>query len=98
MKLFQLFFLITALLALALAGSVEKKSFIVMFPEGTPNSIIEDAKKAIVDAGGLITHTFALFRGFAAEAPLAALETVRTLSTNYQPIIEEDQPVSINAA
>lgn len=50
MKLFQLFFLITALLALALAGSVEKKSFIVMFPEGTPNSIIEDAKKAIVDA------------------------------------------------
>lgn len=49
MKLFQLFF-ITALLALALAGSVEKKSFIVMFPEGTPNSIIEDAKKAIVDA------------------------------------------------
>lgn len=39
-----------------------------------------------------------LFRGFAAEAPLAALETVRTLSTNYQPIIEEDQPVSINAA
>ncbi|KAL1971669.1 hypothetical protein VTN31DRAFT_2290 [Thermomyces dupontii] len=97
MKL-QLFFLITALFAFALAASVEKKSFIVMFPKDTPNSVIDDAKKAIIDGGGLITHTFDIFRGFAAEAPTTAMETVRTLSTDYQPIIEEDQPVSINAA
>lgn len=48
MKL-QLFFLITALFAFALAASVEKKSFIVMFPKDTPNSVIDDAKKAIID-------------------------------------------------
>lgn len=35
-------------------------------------------------------------RGFAAKAPAKALESVSTLGAEYNPIIEEDQMVSID--
>lgn len=34
-------------------------------------------------------------RGFAAKAPQAAIETVSTMSTKYNAVIEEDQDISI---
>ena len=37
-----------------------------------------------------------LFKGFAANAPLKALEAVKTLESMYAPHIEHDEKVSIN--
>ncbi|KAJ5710689.1 hypothetical protein N7488_004845 [Penicillium malachiteum] len=84
-----------ALLPLVMAAKA-LKSVIVTYPKGTPSGIIDDAKKAIVSAGGIITHEYHLFNGFAAEAPVNALQTLSSQSTQYKPEIEEDKIVSIN--
>jgi hypothetical protein len=52
--------------ALALLSGVVavdiQKSVIVTYPPETPNSIVDQAKKAIVDAGGIITHDYNLIK------------------------------------
>lgn len=49
--------LLLALLAIFAAAAVEPKhQVIISYPKDTPASIIEDAKKAIIDAGGFITQ------------------------------------------
>ncbi|KAJ5937156.1 hypothetical protein N7454_004811 [Penicillium verhagenii] len=84
-----------ALLPLALAAK-SLKSVIVTFPKGTPSNVIADAKHALVASGGIITHEYTLINGFAAEAPVNALQTLSTESTEYKPIIEEDKIVTAN--
>ncbi|KAJ5928045.1 hypothetical protein N7466_007001 [Penicillium verhagenii] len=93
MKLFSIAFM--ALLPLALAAK-SLKSVIVTFPKGTPSNVIADAKNALVASGGIITHEYTLINGFAAEAPVNALQTLSTESTEYKPIIEEDKIVTAN--
>ncbi|RFU32664.1 hypothetical protein B7463_g3657, partial [Scytalidium lignicola] len=70
-----------------------QKSVIVTYPDDTPDSVISDAKDAITKAGGVITHEYNLFKGFAAQTPATALDTVQTLGSKYNPVIEEDQVV-----
>ncbi|EEP78359.1 predicted protein [Uncinocarpus reesii 1704] len=41
-----------------MASSTPRKSVIVTFPEGTPDSVVEDAKQAIKQNGGTITHEY----------------------------------------
>ncbi|KAJ5584125.1 uncharacterized protein N7459_003925 [Penicillium hispanicum] len=82
-----------SLLPLTLAAN-SLKSVIITFPKGTPSSVILQAKDSLKAAGGVITHEYSLIRGFAAEAPAIALETLSTQSTEYKPEIEEDEVVS----
>ncbi|KAJ5216779.1 hypothetical protein N7468_009787 [Penicillium chermesinum] len=84
-----------ALLPLALA-SKSLKSVIVTFPKGTPSSVVDQAKDSLRAAGGIITHEYHLINGFAADAPVDALQTLSTQSTQYKPEIEDDKIVSTN--
>ncbi|PWY65329.1 hypothetical protein BO70DRAFT_401130 [Aspergillus heteromorphus CBS 117.55] len=80
---------IIGLLPLALANSI-----LVTFPKGTPDSVVDRAKKSVVDSGGMITHEYTLIKGFSANAPEAAVQQISTESAAYSPHIEEDLTVS----
>ncbi|QKX64317.1 uncharacterized protein TRUGW13939_11491 [Talaromyces rugulosus] len=88
--------LILGLLQGALAVKAQQKSVIITFPDDTPDTVMLEAKRTITDAGGWITHEYNLFKGFAAKASSNALQTISTASTNFLPVIEEDQVVSVN--
>ncbi|KAH1274367.1 hypothetical protein KXW98_008759 [Aspergillus fumigatus] len=87
MKLSSAF--IIGFLPLALARSI-----LVTYPQDTPDSVIKDAQKSIVEGGGHITHEYQFIKGFSAEAPDTAIQSLSTQSTKYKPIIEGDQVVS----
>ncbi|PLN77853.1 hypothetical protein BDW42DRAFT_176030 [Aspergillus taichungensis] len=82
--------LLLALLPLALA-----KSVLVTFPEGTPDDVIRESKESLEKAGGTITHTFNLIKGYSAEAPDVAIQQVSPQSGPYKAAVEDDSPVSI---
>ncbi|KAJ6001803.1 hypothetical protein N7522_007030 [Penicillium canescens] len=82
-------------LPMVLAAKV-LKSVIVTFPKGTPDSVVTQAKDSLVASGGIITHEYHLINGFAAEAPVNALQTLATQDTRYKPDIEEDKVVTAN--
>ncbi|KAG9243155.1 hypothetical protein BJ878DRAFT_512133 [Calycina marina] len=90
------FLSILAIITLAMATTQAKKNIIVSYPDETPDSVVEQAKQAIIDAGGLITHEYKLIKGFAAQSPAKVLESVQTMGQQYNAVIEEDQMVSIN--
>jgi len=96
MKL-SLLTLIPALLAIgATAVSTPQRSVIVSYPENTPNSVVDQAMNAINDAGGMVTHQYTLFKGFAAQAPAKALDTVQAWGKDWNAVIEEDEIVTTN--
>ncbi|KAI6780322.1 uncharacterized protein J7T54_005424 [Emericellopsis cladophorae] len=91
---------VSGLLALALAviPGVFGKSVIIYFDDNnTPDSIVDQAKKDIVSAGGKITHVYSILKGFAADAPEEALQSVQTWGNEHKMRVEEDQEVSINS-
>ncbi|TVY41400.1 Uncharacterized protein LOCC1_G003854 [Lachnellula occidentalis] len=90
-------FSIIALVALVLGAVAPQKSVIITYPDATPNDIIDSAKSAIKDAGGIITHEYKLIKGFAAKAPAKVLESFMASANDYHAVIEEDQMVSINS-
>ncbi|KAJ5105166.1 hypothetical protein NUU61_002513 [Penicillium alfredii] len=91
----KLFLTIVDLLPLALAAK-DLKSVIITYPQGTPDSVMDQAKESLKASGGVITHEYNLIKGFAAEAPAKALDIVSTQSDDHKPNIEEDQTVTIN--
>ncbi|EFW22479.1 conserved hypothetical protein [Coccidioides posadasii str. Silveira] len=84
------------LFSAAMAASAQHKSVIITFPSETPDSVVQQAKDAIKANGGKITHEYNLIKGFAAEAPSVAMDAVSALGTEYPPVIEDDQIVTIN--
>ncbi|KIV98629.1 hypothetical protein, variant [Verruconis gallopava] len=86
------------LVAIAAAATQPQKSVIMTWSSDTPSHIIDQAKEAILKAGGIITHEYRILKGFAATASAKTFEMVSTLSTEYPPSIEEDQVVTINEA
>ncbi|KAJ5156497.1 hypothetical protein N7492_009300 [Penicillium capsulatum] len=92
-------FLFTALLLLlplALAAQ-PLKSVIVTYPKDTPDDVVDRAKELVRSQGGVIVHDYnVLFKGFAAETPETAIQTLSTESTDYKPTIEEDSSVGID--
>jgi hypothetical protein len=86
-------FLVAALALLPGALAVdESKSVIVWYEDHVGDAVIEQAKQAIVAAGGQITHVYSLIKGFSAIAPVMALETIQTFSTDCH--VEEDGEVT----
>jgi len=55
-----LFFAMT--LALGVLGVELQKQVVVYYPDETPDSVVNDAKDAIRQAGGVITHEFNLIK------------------------------------
>lgn len=61
MKVFS--FVIAALTLAAGVSAVDiQKSVLFTYPRETPDSVVDQAKKAIKDAGGLITHEYTLIK------------------------------------
>ncbi|KAF2397297.1 hypothetical protein EJ06DRAFT_169886 [Trichodelitschia bisporula] len=94
MKFFGSF--IVLLFALITGAAAQLQAYIVSFPKDTPDSVVKDAKQAILDAGGKITHEYTIIKGFAAQAPASAMSTVSIQSSQYHPTIEVDGVASIN--
>ncbi|KAJ5476972.1 hypothetical protein N7539_007116 [Penicillium diatomitis] len=91
------FFLIAMLSLLPVALAAKSlKSVVISFPKGTPSSVVDKAKDAIVASGGVITHEYHLFPGFSAEAPVNTLQTLSTQDATYKPNIEVDKIVTAN--
>ncbi|KID88776.1 M protein repeat protein, partial [Metarhizium majus ARSEF 297] len=91
--------LVVALAALPAALAMNQKMpAIVYFSEdSTPDSVIEKAKKTLIEAGGKITHTYTIIKGFAVIAPekaLQALQKVQAWGTDYGMTVEEDKGVT----
>lgn len=61
MRLISFFLAALTLFSSALAVDIQK-SVIVSYPEGTPDSVLDQAKDAIRQAGGQITHEYTLIR------------------------------------
>jgi hypothetical protein len=61
MRLFA--FIIAALTLISGVVAVDiQKSVIITYPAETPDWVLDQAKKAIVDGGGLITHEYQLIK------------------------------------
>ena len=56
-------FLIAALTVVSGAFAVDvQKSFIVSYQDDTPDSVVNEAKDKIINAGGVITHEYQLIK------------------------------------
>ena len=53
---------IFALLTTVMAANLPQKAVIVSYPSDTPDSVIDQAKDAIKQAGGMITHEYKLIK------------------------------------
>ncbi|KZF20695.1 hypothetical protein L228DRAFT_249483 [Xylona heveae TC161] len=97
MKLYLFTVVLAFLIAVVCAAPpTSDRSVIVSYPNDTPASVMTQAKKAITDAGGIITHEYKLIKAFAAKAPAAVFDTVESMSTKYNAFIEDDEVVGIN--
>ncbi|KAF2765310.1 hypothetical protein EJ03DRAFT_331065 [Teratosphaeria nubilosa] len=77
------------------ATSTPSKQYIISYPDGTDASVIQQARKAIEDAGGVIEHEYTLIKALAVKASTTMLETVQAMGTEHNVLIEEDQTISI---
>jgi hypothetical protein len=55
-------FSILAFVVVALAATQPQKSIIITYPDNTPDSIVEQAKNAVIAAGGMVTHEYKLIK------------------------------------
>ena len=59
------FSILLAFIAVALAATQPQKAVIISYPDNTPDKILDQAKQAITDAGGIITHEYKLIKSVA---------------------------------
>ncbi|KAM3423420.1 hypothetical protein BST61_g853 [Cercospora zeina] len=88
--------ILLALLAIFAAAVEPKHQVIISYPKGTPASVMEDAKKAIIEAGGFVTHEYHLIMAIAATVPAKILDTIQAAGAGHNVLIEQDGEVSIN--
>jgi len=53
---------ILAFITVVMAAAQPQKSVIVSYPNDTPDNIVDQAKEAILAAGGVITHEYKLIK------------------------------------
>lgn len=61
MKLIAFLLAFLSVFSAALAVDVQKQ-VIITYPENTPNHVLDEAKGAILDAGGVILHEYKLIK------------------------------------
>lgn len=54
--------ILAAAAAVVSGAIVPQKAVIVTYPEGTPDSVMDQAMSAIKEAGGVITHEYKLIK------------------------------------
>ncbi|KAJ3498591.1 hypothetical protein NLG97_g1009 [Lecanicillium saksenae] len=91
--------IVAALALLPGALAVDRKvSVIVSFDDpNTPDSVVAEARKKIIEGGGQITHDYQIIKGFSAIAPEKSLEMVQTFGSEHSIRVEEDQVVTANS-
>jgi hypothetical protein len=91
-------FLATALAVFPGAFAVDSsKSAIIWFEDdATPDWVLNEAKDNIIKAGGKITHSYSIIKGFAVVAPSTALESVQAWGSEHAMKVEEDDVISID--
>ncbi|KAL8983503.1 MAG: hypothetical protein Q9177_004961 [Variospora cf. flavescens] len=72
-----------------------QRQVLVTYPEDTPHSILQEAKEAVLAAGGKINGEFTLIKGFAATVSNEILDSVTALSESHRPTVEDDSMVTI---
>ncbi|KAI4258178.1 MAG: hypothetical protein LQ352_001335 [Teloschistes flavicans] len=72
-----------------------ERQILVTYPDSTPSSIIQEAKEAIVAAGGKITEEYSLIKSFAATVSTEVLNTIDLLPQTHKPTVEDDGMVRI---
>ncbi|KAL8690038.1 MAG: hypothetical protein Q9218_004423 [Villophora microphyllina] len=91
--------LVVPFLGLVALGSASlaqaQRQVLVTYPDNTPPSIIQEAKKAIVAAGGEITKEYSFIKSFAATVSDEVLSSIHALSEPHRPIVEDDGTVNI---
>ncbi|KAF1353354.1 hypothetical protein BDV97DRAFT_346367 [Delphinella strobiligena] len=93
---FTIHLLLIALFVVFAYASAPLKQVIVSYPNDTPDSVLEKAKAAIKEAGGVITHEYNIIKAFAANAPAKVLDTIKAMSGDqYAAEIEEDQVITV---
>ena len=83
-------FLVTIFFVMTTAAVVPMHSVIISFPAEAPDHLLQNAKDAVIAAKGKITHEYNIIKGFAAQLPKSAMETIQTMSTEYPALIESD--------
>ncbi|KAL8749147.1 MAG: hypothetical protein Q9199_007865 [Rusavskia elegans] len=91
MKISNLFLPILGLVSVASA----QRQVLVTYPNDTPPSIIDQAKKAILATGGKITEEYSLIKSFAATVSSDVVDTLNALSSLHTPVVEDDQTITI---
>ncbi|KAI4265476.1 MAG: hypothetical protein L6R38_009395 [Xanthoria sp. 2 TBL-2021] len=91
MKLSNLFLSTLGLVSVASA----QRQVLVTYPNDTPPSIIDQAKKAILATGGKITEEYSLIKSFAATVSSDVVDTLNALSSSHTPVVEDDQTITI---
>ncbi|KAI4203858.1 MAG: hypothetical protein LQ350_001480 [Teloschistes chrysophthalmus] len=96
MKIFNLVVPLLGLVGLSSASlAPAERQVLVTYPASTPASIVQEAKEAIVAAGGKITEEYTLIKSFAATVSDEILSTINTLSQTHRPMVEDDGTVRI---
>ena len=57
-----LLFAFLTIIVLVTAIKLPQKSVVISFPTATPEDVLQKTKDAIVEAGGMITHEYKLFK------------------------------------
>ncbi|KAJ9618485.1 hypothetical protein H2203_009082 [Taxawa tesnikishii (nom. ined.)] len=91
---FYLHILFVVLLAAFAYAAAPQKQVVVSYPNDTPDSVVEQAKAAVREAGGIITHEYKLIKAFAANVPAKVVQSVQALGSKYNVVVEEDQVVT----
>lgn len=62
MKLLFFSYLVVFLFSATVLAIAPQKAVILTYPEGTPDSVMDQAKDAIRTAGGVITHEYKIIK------------------------------------
>jgi hypothetical protein len=78
----------------ALVAAKGKVTYLVTFPDNTPQHEVDKAASEVEGRGGVINHRYTLIKGFSVISDEDSMNTLRTTSNEkYKPTIEEDQVV-----
>jgi len=94
----SLLFFLTSLLSVFSLSAADKPasvSAVVHYAQNIPDELLDKAMEAISHNGGIVTHKYRLFKGFAATAPAEAWDVVTSLSDgDFAPTIELEKTIT----
>ncbi|KAJ4289719.1 hypothetical protein N0V90_011049 [Kalmusia sp. IMI 367209] len=83
-------FIVALLAAVTMAVPPNFYDVIISFPKEAPDYLLDEAKQAVRNGKGTITHEYTIIKGFSAKVPGNLFAGIRALSTEFPAIIEGD--------